>query len=188
MAFDKGNHVGSHFPRQGFLLRIGSHHLAGAWRPTRRPDDDHRLGLALLNQIVEDVIRPTGSGPGSLGVAAPVHQIQHRVPSTAFVVARGAFGMNSVLAPPVAGMMMVKGAVTVTVADAPPEQTVQPTSLLLLVVRLTEHACALAGACIGQRPARAKMGRVAPRFPDAAVRCSTNLLGATFRTFPPQGR
>ena len=62
---------------EGILGGVRRHDLTAGRRPAGRHDDDHRHGLLLRQQIVEDVVRPADGGPGDRRIAAAVNQVEH---------------------------------------------------------------------------------------------------------------
>ena len=68
------------------LGRIRGHHLAARRRPAGRHDDDHRHGLLLGEQVVEDVVGAADGRPRDGGVAAAMNQVEHREAAGALLV------------------------------------------------------------------------------------------------------
>src|SRR5262245_28062436 len=48
-------------------------------RMAGRHDDDHRLRLVRVDQVVEDKVRAADGGPGVVRVARPMQQVENRV-------------------------------------------------------------------------------------------------------------
>ena len=74
---DERDDVLQQFVVEGILGGVRGHHLPARWRPAGRHDDNHRDGLLLRQQVVEDVVRPSNRGPGHRRVAAAVNQVEH---------------------------------------------------------------------------------------------------------------